>query len=912
MKKRFIEWDLPLAEISEESAREKNIRHGHPSTLHVWWARRPLSSSRITNFSALIDLPEDKTKRKEILQIIKNISPWESVKDGNDNNIKKAQQLIKEQWADQAPKILDPFSGGGSIPLEAVRLGCETYINDYNPVAVFIEKATIEWPQKFGIMIPRPDKKSGIDGNVEKVNFLVYMVEKWTNTILNQVKNEIGDLYPNKDDGSIPVGYIWARTIPCQNPNCGIKIPLVRQFWLSKKPNKKIAYKPVINESQKTIDFKIINDHMGDFDPSEGTISRGNAICPICGQVTGVKKIRILAQNGKMGERLVIIVNRHPNRIGKTYSLASKSDFDIFNLIEEKLLKKENNWKWLEKPIPDEELPLMSGVFNVPLYGIDNWGKLFNTRQKLSLITFLEKIKLAYEDIKNDCKRIGIEKYKLDPEEATNAIVGFLGIVLDMHAAFNNKNARWDNTSEAIKHLFGRQALGMMWDYVEVSPFSGSSGTPTSGLKYYKKNIEFASPDSLIGSVHLSNTTATSLPYPDNYFDAIFTDPPYYNNVPYADLSDFFYVWLKRSVGDLFPELFSTPLSPKSLEICEMSGWDSRRYKEKDDKFFEKELSNSFKEIYRVLKPEGIATIVYAHKTTKGWETILNSLVNAGLVVTASWPIHTEMKARLRAASSAALASSIYLVCRKKIRQQVGFYSEIQPLIKERVETKLQQFWNSGIAGGDFFISAIGPGMEIFSQYEKVEKLSGEQVTTVELLDYIRTVSTDFIVARLLQNSSSANIDNESDFYLAYRWTYLDNTVEYDDARKLASSSGVNLEKLWIGNGFVKKSGSKISLLGPKERDKIETAHNMVDVMHKSLQLWERGEKVKLAQLLNSTGHEKNPAFKQFCQAIAESLLNGNKEKQLLEGFLIGIDSYQKVKVKIGKDQTDLSQYGGV
>jgi adenine-specific DNA methylase len=291
---------------------------------------------------------------------------------------------------------------------------------------------------------------------------------------------------------------------------------------------------------------------------------------------------------------------------------------------------------------------------------------------------------------------------------------------------------------------------------------------------------------------------------------------------------------------------------------------------------------------------------------------MLNSLVKSGLVVTGSWPIHTEMKTRIRAASCAALASSIYMVCRKTEREKVGFYNEIKPLIRKRIEDKLQQFWNEGIAGGDFFISAIGPGMEIFSKYERVEKLSGEQVSTVELLDFIRTVSTEYIVGKLLKNASSANIDNESDFYLAYRWTYLDNTVEYDDARKLASASGINLEKLWSSGGFVKKSGSKISVLGPKEREEIQSKSNMVDVMHKCLHFWEAGDKDKLTQFLSETGYGKDPAFKRFCQAIAESLLDGNKEKQLLEGFLIGIDSYQKEKVKIGKDQTDLSQYGGV
>jgi adenine-specific DNA methylase len=899
---------MPLAEISEESAREKNIRHGHPSTLHIWWARRPLASSRATNFAALIDLPEDNEKRKEITELIKKITPWEAVKNGNDANIKKAQQMIKEQWGDQPPKVLDPFAGGGSIPLEALRLGCETYASDYNPVAVFIEKATLEWPQKFGEMIPHPEKKPGVTGEVEKVNFLAYMVEKWANIILEQAKEEIGQFYPEEMDDSIPVGYIWARTIQCQNPSCGSDIPLVGQFWLAKKDRKKVAYKPVVDKEKKNIWFEIEEGEMGDFDPGVGTIARGNAVCPICEQVTEVKKIRVIAQNGQMGERLTVVVWHNPKQAGKTYRIATEKDIHTFKEVEQYLQSKIKNWGWLDSPLPDEDIDIKSHAVNrLPMYGMKTWGDAFNSRQKLALITFMEKIKLAYGEIKEDCRNIGVDKYGLNPKEGAKVVIGYLALGVDRLADFGSSLCVLNPTGgRGVVHTFGRQALPMVWDYAESNPFNPfGAGWPTAS----EKNDAWIRHASVIKNIPVivNQSSATTLNYADNYFDAVFTDPPYYDNVPYADLSDFFYVWLKKSVGDLFPDLFSTPLTPKSKEaIAEPTRKKNPR------KFFENMLSDSFKEIYRVLKPNGITTIVYAHKTTAGWETMLKSLVNAGLVVTTSWPIHTEMKARIRAAGTASLASSIYMVCRKTEREKVGFYSELQPQIKERVETKLQQFWNEGIAGGDFFISAIGPGMEIFSQYERVEKLSGEQVTTAELLDFIRSVSTDFIVRKLLSDAASSTLDNESEFYLAYRWTHLDNTVEYDDARKLASASGVNLEKLWGPGGFVKKSGSKISVLGPKERSEVDSIRSMVDVMHKSLLLWEKGKKEELSELLAQTGNADNPAFKQFCQAVAESLLNGNKEKQLLEGFLIGIDTYARGKIKIKKDnaQKNLKHFG--
>jgi adenine-specific DNA methylase len=902
MKKRFIEYDMPLYEISEESAREKNIGHGHPSTLHVWWARRPLAASRATAFASLIDLPDNPIKREEIKELIKKISPWSEVSKGNSENIEKAIALLKEQWGDNSPKVIDPFAGGGSIPLEALRLGCETYANDLNPVAVFIEKATLEFPQKFGVMIDNPDKtkqhwQHSLEGDgTEKVNFLSHMVEKWANKIFEEAKAEIGKFYPPDPDGSIPVGYIWARTIQCQNPICGAEIPLIGQFWLVNKGNNKIAYKPVVDFQNKTINFVVIENKQFDFDPSEGTMARSNAKCPICKQITNSKDIRNLAISGKLNNRMVIVVLSHPEKSGKKYRIATEKDINLFEEAEKYLQQKILNWSWIDSPLPDEELPYLRSIFNVHVYGMIRWQDLFNSRQKLALIIFMEKVKQSHAVMLDE----GIN------EEQAKALLGYLALFLSRLTNRMSSLTYWYIQGEKIQPTFVRQALGMIWDYVEMNPFNEASGgwnmNTFNGVNAVNHLIAFKP----ISSAIVTQYSATSLPYPENFFDAILTDPPYYDNVPYADLSDFFYVWLKRSIGDLYPELFSTPLTPKNTEVVQLAE-RNEKYSFKTKEFFEDNLTKSFKEINRTLKPGGIAVIVYAHKTTSGWETMLNSLVNAGLVVTASWPIHTEMKTRLRAAASAALASSIYMVCRKTERQPVGYYSELQPKIKAKIEEKLQQFWNEGIAGGDFFISAIGPAMETFSQYEKVEKYSGEKVTTTELLEFIRTISTDFIVKKLLKDASSANIDNESKFYLTYRWTHLDNTVPFDDAMKLAHAEGINLEELWGAGGFVKKKGSDIEVLGPKERGKVEKIKNMVDVMHKTVLLWEKGDMEAINELLSETGYGASGAFWQFCQAVAESLINGNKEKQLLEGLLIGKDNY--IGGSKPKEQKELLDY---
>lgn len=745
------------------------------------------------------------------------------------------------------------------------------------------------------------------------MNLLAYLVEKWANIILEEARAEIGRFYPPEPDGWIPVGYLWARTIPCQNPACGAEIPLVKQFWLAKKDNKQIAYRPIISadthrltqiageeeksvQSAKSVDFELLEDaaaiRAAGFDPDAGTVSRGDARCVICGQVTKAADTRRLAREGQMGERMIAVVLHHPHQTGKRYRLATPDDVRVFNEAVAYLEEKLAAWPYLESPLPTEELPLMSGTFNVPLYGSDRWDKLFNPRQQLALVTFLEKIKSVYPRVSMDVRGLPqIEGEGLDVEGLAKAVAGYMAIVLNRQADYCNRLTTWHNTGEKLNHLFGRQAIPMSWDYVELNPNSGSGGDWTSHLDWVLRYIG-GNPSISDVQSQAQNASATSLPFSDDSLDAILTDPPYYNSVPYADLSDFFYVWLKRSVGEVFPDLFATPLAPKPEEICEMAGWDSRRYAHKDQAFFEKRIGKAFSEIYRVLRPGGIAVIVYAHKTTEGWETMLNALVQAGLVVTGSWPMHTEMAARLRAAASAALASSIYMVCRKVAREPLGFWNELQPQIRARVEEKLNQFWAAGIAGGDFFISAIGPGMEAYSRYARVETYAGEPVGVEMLLQFIRAVAAEFLIKRLLRGASGGNVDPEAQFYLVYRWTYLDNAVPFDDARKIASAEGVDLEQLWAKGGFVKKSGANVSVLGPRQRGEIARVENMVDGLHRACQLWEKGQKAELAQHLAETGYGQDGAFWQFAQAIAESLLEGNKEKQLLEGLLIGKETY--------------------
>ena len=718
--KSFIERYFPVKEVSEESAREKNIRHGHISTLHIWWARKPLASSRASVYAALTPEPKDEEERLKRSQFIHNLSKWENSL--NKNLIERAREEILKANVGKPPKVLDPFAGGGAIPLEALRLGCETYASDLNPVAVLIEKCTLEYPQKYGrpgnslYSVELGKKKLKGPGKVsvkhrqndeqpnlesyEQMTFLpnpqreisnplLYDVNRWGEWVLEEARKEIGKFYPPEADGSIPVGYYWMRTLKCGNPSCGAEIPLTVNWWLAKKANKKVALKIISKENK--IEFEIREGEQIDFDPETGTISRAKAVCPCCSSGISNKELIKQFQHGKAGQRMIVVVLHNPQRRGKTYRLATEKDLDIFKEAEKYLEEKRQKLfdKWGFDPVPDEPLPPKGTLgFRVQRYGILKWGDLFNPRQKLALITFVEKVRQAHE-------KMLTEGYD---EEYAKAVASYLAIAIDRQVDYNSTLCVWAVAGEFIAHTFGRQALPMIWDYFELSPWSEATGDWNSAMDWILKVVEHFS--HILQNAVVMQASATSLPHSDNYFDAVITDPPYYDNVPYSYLSDFFYVWLKRTVGDLYPELFATPLTPKSEEIVAYSHKEGGF--EGGKKFFEDMIAKAFREICRVLKREGIAVIVFAHKSTDAWETIINALLNSGLYLTASWPINTEMRARLRAKESAAMASSIYMVCRKRTESKTAYFNEIKPQIEARIKEKLDQFWNEGIGGSDF------------------------------------------------------------------------------------------------------------------------------------------------------------------------------------------------------------------
>lgn len=919
--RRFIEESFPVKEVGEASAREKSIRHGHISTLHIWWARRPLAASRATAYTALTPYPDTEEEREKKKQFIIDLCQWE-----NSNNpalLERARREILKANGGVPPRVLDPFSGGGSYPLEALRLGCISYANDYNPVAVLIEKATLEYPQKFGRPFegmpewaypPKREesetssKKNGkgkdiqsnffdqtpID-NQRSFNPLLNAVRYWGEWVLEEARKELAEFYPPDPDGSIPVGYIWARTIPCQNPACGTEIPLMRQFWLTKKDNKKVSLYPDVSTGKIT--FSIVGDGYEywptDFNPENGSVSKAVVTCPLCGSITDNLTTRHLILNGKGGQFLVVKVLPSKRGEGKSYKIASDQDREVYKKIQGFLSQKRSNWinQFGFDPVPDEQItkerpsPNARGTSGVTRYGLENWGQLFNSRQQLVLITFIEKIRKAYQSIS------GMGSH----QEFAISVCVYLALTFDRMAASNNGLCRWQPTGEKIADLFSRQALSMVWDYAEPNQINGTS---RSWAELFTDTINVLEHLSLIPNQNafggITQSSATQLPYQDNYFDAILTDPPYYDNVPYSQLSDFFYVWLKRALSDVLPDLFSTPLVPKNNEIVAYTLPDGGF--EAGKKFFEDNLKKAFQEMHRTLKPEGVAAIVYAHKSTEGWETVINALLDSGLVVTSAWPLNTEMKSRVNANETASLASSIYIVARKMPRQPTGFYNEVRTELRKHLDNKLHRLWEEGIGGADFFIAAIGSAIEVFGKYEQVMDYEGNIVRADRLLEEVRTIATDYAVRQILHNGFAAEISGLTRLYVLWRWNYGEALVPFDEARKLGQSCGIDISQAWSKTGFIRKEKDFVRLLGPQNRklDDLDDPRDLVDVLHKTLLLWEKSQRAELILTLAEKGHGKSDAFYRVAQAISETLPLESKEKKLLDGFLAGRERVQE------------------
>lgn len=898
--RRFIEELLPLKEVSLESAREKSIRHGHLSTLHIWWARRPLIASRAAVLGSLWSKPRDQKEQKDLLELLIKCCKWESTNDSE--LIRRASNVIID-YRHAKPRVLDSFAGGGAIPLEALRYGCDVYTIDLNPVAVLIELCTLVYPQKYGRPAQGDSGHVDVHGQNREVirNRLSNDIERWGKWIFHEAEKELSRVYPKDESGRMPVAYFWARTLRCPNPTCGAEVPLIKQLWLANSKKRKTALKLIINKRLKTVSFDVVEGRSIDFDPKKATIRLGAMECPVCKQgVLNKSNIKKVAREKGFGLQPLVIAY-HDERKGKVYLPFRKSDMAAFKEASELLSNLKTTRENGICPIPDEVISTdYDWVIKPPMFGLVRWHQVFNSRQALSLATFSRFVQDAFSKILEES----------GDKEYARAVVTYLAFAVDRSANQNSSACVWVSNGEKIAGTFGRQALPIAWDYVEANPIGDNSWAWKSHISWIREVVEFSS---LVNNVaNCQQGTATKLPYENSFFDAVIIDPPYYDAVPYSDLSDFFYVWLKRSVGKLYPELFSTPLTPKLEEIVEQSDKVTSVSKRRKDKnFYQTGIEKALIEACRVLKPEGICVIAFAHKTTTAWESLISGLLRSGFSVTASWPIHTERPGRLRAHDSAALASSIWLVCRKRHADaEIGSWKGVQKELESRVKERLDYFLSQGIRGADALLSAIGPALEVFGKYQRVEKVNGNPVSICEFLDKVREVVARHALSIVLSEHELGAVDPATAFYVLWKWIFEQSAVAeepeskanetklfvpYSDALKLAQAVGAEMDLLISPYRLLQKEKDDVRLLGPSERKGISglgqvgrdgTHPFIIDMIHKALILWSSQERGLLSEYMKKSGAQDSTIFWRVTQALSNLLPLQSKEKQLFDGFL--------------------------
>lgn len=798
--KKLIEVALPLDKINEACAREKSIRHGHPSTLHLWWARRPLAAARAVIWASLVDDPsshpelfpteEDQHQERErLFAILEKLVIWEN--SNNQDVLDAAKKEILKYNHGEFPTLLDPFAGGGAIPLEAQRLGLKAIAHDLNPVAVMINKAMIEIPPRFSGKPPvNPDARRahnnttgwvGAQGLAEDVRYY----GKW---MKEKAYEKIGHLYPKvqlppEEDGgeATVIAWIWARTVKCPNPACEAEAPLIHSFALSKKKGKEAYVK--VEYDNKNFHTEII--HGKPDNRQEGTISRKGAICACCGSPISYNYLRTECMAGRMYSKMIAVVAE-----GKKNRIYLKPN------------SKQQSIAVVPKPedYPRGELAYYPGHLNTNAYGLNTFDKLFTNRQLTALTTFSSLISDVIAKVEEDALAAGMENdgKGLDAggkgAKAYGEAVGvYLAFVVDRLEDRSSTICSWDNGYQKIRNTFGRQAIPMTWDYAEANPFSSSSGSFNNMLEWVGKCVE-AFPANGEGEAEQVDAQADC----GLRNIMVSTDPPYYDNIGYADLSDFFYIWMRQSLKNIYPDLFSTMLVPKADELI-ATPYRHEGSKEKAKKFFENGMLETCKQIYKYTKNDIPVTIYYAYKQSdfnpsgdaSGWESMLNAIIQAGFAITGTWPMRTEMANRSIASGTNALASSIVLVCRKRPENapKTSRRNLIAQLRRE-LHPALKKLQESNIAPVDLAQAAIGPGMGVFSRYRSVLEADGTEMTVRSALQIINEQVDAYF------NEQIGSMDTESRFCVDLYLQKAYEDIPYGEAEILATAKGASIPKM--------------------------------------------------------------------------------------------------------------------
>jgi putative DNA methylase len=827
-RKKLIEVALPLEAINKACAREKSIRQGHPSTLHLWWARRPLAAARAVIFTSLVDDPdspdaptafvdackklpgdgkntaEKDTPRQRLFDFIERLVSWEATTD--EAILEKARELIRLSTDGNPPPLLDPFAGGGSIPLEAQRLGLEAHASDLNPVAVMINKAMIEIPPKFANMPPVNPKAhtgTGAGGSWKGAAGLADDVRYYGQWMREKAFEKIGHLYP-KHNGETVIAWLWARTIKCPNPACGAEMPLVKSFWLSNKKGKKAWIEPRINEDTREITFEVRQEKKGEskkIDVRKGTVNRGGGVCIVCNTPAPFTHIREEGQKGNMDAQLLAIVTEGNRR--RNYYAPNQHHINI---------SKTGMPNWF----PKSEL-VGKAAGNVHLYGLKTHADLFTPRQLTALTTFSDLVADARQQIENDAIRAGVADNKIPLREGgteakayAEAVSIYLAFGIDRGADYWSTIATWHTNNQQIRATFARQAIPMTWDFVEPNLFSNSSGGWDSLYLSTVKAFKSFSPSTL-GTSQQNDANDLRL---DRQF-LFSTDPPYYNNINYADLSDYFYIWLRHNTREIFPEVFTTMQVPKLPEVISNPYLFSGN-KQKADQHFETGLYQSFCSIRKHLDYIYPFTVYYAFKQSEvtqdadvastGWEKMLIGLMESGFLIIGTWPIRSEQHHRMIAHGANALASSIVLVCRPRPENApLTTRREFINALRRELPPALREMQTGNIAPVDMAQASIGPGMAVYSRYSKVLEADGSPLTVRAALQIINQELDAYLAEQ------EGEMDSDSRFAVAWFQQFGFKEGAFGQADVLARAKNTSVQGLEYA-GVLHSSSGKVRL----------------------------------------------------------------------------------------------------
>ena len=1024
--RRLIESAFPLKETSIDSVHEKNVRHGHISTLHVWPARRPLAASRAVLIATLLDDP-GADGRKDLLRRIAGSAVKTTSERGDKDatsggilhwgresspDLAALREEIRKTFGGRAPKVLDPFAGGGAIPLEAMRLGCEVTASDINPVAWFILQCTLHYPRLMARKTrPLPDfalrdrpfveaflKSQGItrktdlhshlarlghgDGlEVQRTAFdgtppeasagFPWHLRAWGLRVLDSARRGLASRYPayaefepekrkgrrsklpsppthfkprepklltpneqgrvsvdnlNAEFDSLyleearnprwvakpTVAYLWARTAQCND--CRAEIPLLKTRWLCKREGKRVLLTMMPRKNGSGVSFGVetdVPDKPEDDTLGAGTMSRSGAKCPVCREITTMKNLQIQGRAGKLGARMTAVVV--DGQEGKEYRLPRREELDAAQVTRQELeaVSAEIPFGLPQEPTPKAGVGA-SRAFSVDGYGLDTWNKLFSNRQLLALSIFVHQIRHTKEEM-NDY-----------PEYWSESLIAGLSCSFSKLSDYSSAICSWHKGRELIGHTFARFSLPIVWDYCEVNPLSDTSGGFAGMASWVARYFDHAvvatqlSPEPKVGKESAITTSQTMV-------DLICTDPPYYDVIPYSGLMDFFHVWLRRILHGLSPEAdaaFAEVSGPKwnSNEndgelIDDASRFGNDRSASKQ--CYEDGMARAFRRFHAALQDDGRLVVVFANKQPAAWETLVSALIRAGFVVTGSWPIQTEMQNRQRSLSSAALASSIWIVCKKRpTSARGGWDAQVLAEMREKITSRLREFWDAGIRGPDFVWAATGPALEAYSRHPVVKSTDtpGELLTVAEFLRHVRRMVTGFVVSRLLSPDGSVTdlLDDVTTYYLLHRndfgtkpapggasilYALSCNVSDFDLAGRLdilvrggkrqPKEDGVEEDEApETGGGEVRlkawnqRRGQ--SLGEPKSNG---TSPALIDCLHKLMQLWKSGDQRQVDRYLEQRGLGHHELFARLVQAVLELAERGSEERSILESI---------------------------